>query len=310
MKILTAAQTRQADAFTITNEPISSTNLMERAARQLYFWFRENLTHKPEIWVFCGKGNNGGDGLALSQMLLLTGWKVKTFVVEHSEKSSGDFKVNFERLQKLKSEIVSIRSVNDLPQPSLDIILVDAILGSGLNSPLKGLVLAVVKKLNSFNNNVVSVDIPTGLFADDNSQNLLENVLSCNFTLTFQAPKYSFLFPETGLYVGDFEVLDIGLHPEFLENVESENYFLTEIEIDEIFKPKSKFSHKSSNGHAVLVGGSLGKMGAVGFAAKACLKSGAGLVTAQIPKIGLGILQSFAPEVMTSPTGKKYIEKI
>ncbi len=311
MKILTAAQTRQADAFTIANEPILSIDLMERAARELYFWFRKNLRNKPEIWIFCGKGNNGGDGLALSRMLLLTGWKVVTFVVEHSENASEDFKLNFERLKSLKSDIHFIRSVSDFLSPKQEIVVVDAVLGSGMNKPLRGLILELVVELNHLKNQVVSIDIPTGLFADNNSQNNLEHVLKCNCTLTFQAPKYSFLFPETGVCVGQFTVLDIGLHRNFLEEVKSKNHFLTAENIEEIFRPKTKFDHKGKNGHAVLVGGSLGKMGAIGFSAKACLKAGAGLVTVQAPKQWISVLQSFAPEVMAKAVeGENILEDI
>lgn len=311
MKILSAAQTRQADAFTIANEPILSIDLMERAARKLYFWFKENLRHKPEIWIFCGKGNNGGDGLALSRMLLLTGWKVETFIVEHSENVSDDFKVNLERLKSLKSKIRFISSVSDFPSPKNEIVVVDAMLGSGLNKPLRGLILDLVLNINALKNFKVGIDIPTGLFAETNSQNNLRNVLKCDFTLTFQAPKYSFLFPETGVYVGQFDVLDIGLHPKFLKKIKSENYFLTEKDIERIFKPKTKFDHKGTNGHAVLVGGSLGKIGAIGFSAKACLKAGAGLVTVQIPKSGISALQNFAPEIMSGfEKGENILEEI
>jgi len=311
MKILSAQQTREADAYTIANEPISSVDLMERAARQLYYWFKDNLRRKPEVWILCGKGNNGGDGLVLSRMLLLTGWNVKTIIVEHSPNASADFQVNFKRLESLTSNIHTIKTLNDFIAPNENVVLVDAMLGSGLNSPLKGLILDLVLKLNTLENEVIAIDIPTGLFADDNSQNNLSQVLICDFTLTFQAPKFSFLFPETGVFAGDFEVLDIGLHSDFLNEVESDKFFITENEILKFFKPKSKFDHKGTNGHAVLLGGSLGKMGAVAFAAKSCIKSGAGLVTAEVPKMGLTNLQTIAPEIMSSNTlGENVLEEI
>ena len=300
MKILSAAQTQKADANTIKHEPIAGIDLMERAARQLYNWFHENIPNTTEISVCCGKGNNGGDGLALSRMLLFAGWNVKTLIVNHSENSSEDFSINLGRLKNIKSHISEVSALSDLDEFDQNAILVDAILGSGLSKPLQGLIAEVSDHLNSLFNFVIAIDIPTGLFAEPTNENDYANVLQADLTLTFQAPFLSFMFPESGSLVGQFEVLDIGLSQEFIEDVECVYHFVTLPEIEWAFTPKEKFAYKGTNGHAVIVGGTKGKMGAVALSSKACLKSGAGLVTAGIPDEGISILQNTVPEIMAS----------
>ena len=171
MKVLSNQQVRDADAYTIKNEPVESINLMERASRQLYFWFRNYVDPDREINILCGKGNNGGDGLALSQMLLYTGWKVKTVIVDHSPNGSPDFETNLKRLRGMQSDISYWKKDEASPSFSDDALVVDAILGSGLNSPLRGFLKDVASVLNGLQNEVVAIDIPTGMFADDNAEN-------------------------------------------------------------------------------------------------------------------------------------------
>ena len=298
MKILSAEQTQKTDAYTIQHEPISGIDLMERASRQLYFWFHENVSRDLPIYIFCGKGNNGGDGVALSRMLLNAGWDVVTAIVQHSKNSSQDFTTNLQRLKKMSSKIVEVNRLDDIPALPDEAVVVDAILGSGLNQPLRGLIADVVAKLNDGYNAIISIDIPTGLFSNENSNNQLDKVLDANVTLTFQAPFLSFMFPETGRLVGQFEVVDIGLNAEFMEQLESPFFYLTEKAIRHRFKQKQKFTHKGINGHVVYGGGSLGKMGAIVLASKAGLRAGAGLVSAVIPEESMAILQQSAPEAM------------
>ena len=305
MKVLSTPQIRACDAHTIAHEPIPSVDLMERASRQLYYWFKEHVDRSLPVHVFCGKGNNGGDGLALSRMLLLTGWKVRTYIVEHSEKSSEDFDINLKRLQDLKSSIFQVNS-----DSTIDLehgVLVDAILGSGLNAPLKGMLKEVVDELNTIQLPKISVDIPTGLYADALDAKELGAVFEADATLCFQCPKLSFLVPETGQFAGDFYVLDIGLNQSFVDDQETQNFYTDKIQL----KPKTKFDHKGSNGHALLVTGSKGKIGAGLLSASAALRAGAGLVTAYIPACGVVSFQSALAEVMVlADQGESRIENI
>ena len=300
MKILSAAQTQKANSFSIQEEPISSLDLMERAARKLYDWFHENVSRDLPIYIFCGTGNNGGDGLALSRMLLYAGWDVVTVIIRHRENSSGDFAVNLERLKQMSSKIIEVHKLDDMPDLPYEAVVVDALLGSGLSRPLKGLIAEVVVSLNEGFNAIISIDIPTGLFSNDNSQNQLDKVVDANVTLTFQAPFLSFMSPETGRLVGQFEVLDIGLSQEFIHTQECDYHFVTLPEIEWTFIAKEKFAYKGTNGHIVIVGGSKGKMGAIALSSLASLKSGAGLVTAAVPADGISIVQQTVPEIMAS----------
>ena len=299
MKILSAQQIRAADAHTIAHEPIASIDLMERAARACYNWFHQNIKREKRIAVFCGKGNNGGDGLALSRMLKAAGYSVSVYVVDHSSNESPDFIINYTRLADWNIEANHTSSSSALDTIKAD-VWVDALLGSGLNAPLSGLLAEIVSVLNQKSGMRIAIDIPTGLFADDNSGNNAEFIFKADVTLTFQVPKFSFLFPEFGPFVGNFQVLDIGLSAEFLTNAETENYFLTEDFIQSLFPSRNKFEHKGSYGHAYLIAGSNGKIGAAVLASRAALRSGAGLVTACVPKCGIDILQTTNPEIMVS----------
>jgi NAD(P)H-hydrate epimerase len=300
MKILSASQIRAADAHTIANQPISSIDLMERAARACYSWFHQNISRKKTIALVCGKGNNGGDGLALARMLKAAGYQVNVFVVNHTPRISDDFATNYKRLETRNIAPINVTSANQLALADAD-IWVDALLGSGLNAPLTGLLAEVVSVLNSKPTQRISIDIPTGLFADDNGANNTKTIFKADVTLTFQCPKFSFMFPEFGRFAGHFVVLDIGLSPDFLREVDSPNHFVTEEVVKSMLPARQKFMHKGSFGHAYVVAGSIGKMGAAVLASKAALHSGAGLVTVCVPQCGVQILQTANPEIMVLP---------
>ncbi len=147
---------------------------------------------------------------------------------------------------------------------------------------------------------IIAIDIPSGLMGEDNSENNLENIVKADYTLTFQFPKISFLFAENEPYVGEFEVLPIGLHPEGIAKTPSNFHLLEADDIQKLIPKRSRFSHKGTFGHALLIAGSYGKMGAAVLSSKACLRSGVGLLTTHIPRLGYTILQTAVPEAMTS----------
>lgn len=310
MKIFSVSQIRKADEYTIVNEPILSLDLMERAARACYYWFHTNISRQKSIAIYCGKGNNGGDGLALARMLKRAGYNVLVFIVEHSSNASEDFQENFNRLKKSTISVTHLSKIEDLELEQCDII-VDAILGSGLKSPLNGFLKEVVLALNAASSSKISIDIPTGLFADYNKENNLSGIFKADFTLTFQFPKRSFLFPEFGNFVGDFNLLDIGLHPDFIRQTATNNFYIDNDFVQPLLKKRSKFNHKGTFGHAFIIAGSEGKIGAAILASRAALKSGAGLVTAYLPKIGLLPMQVANPEIMLiQDQGNLFLENI
>ncbi|MFW6259758.1 MAG: NAD(P)H-hydrate dehydratase, partial [Tangfeifania sp.] len=179
-------------------------------------------------------------------------------------------------------------------------VIIDGLFGSGLTRPLEGLPAEIVQKINKLQNTVIAIDIPSGLMGEDNSENTFETVLKADFTLTFQFPKISFLFAEHEQFTGKWEVLPIGLHPVGIEKTPSELVFVEKAEVQKMIPSRSKFSHKGTFGHALLIAGSFGKMGATVLASKGCLRAGTGLLTAHVPRLGYSIIQTAVPEAMVS----------
>ncbi|MEI6853600.1 MAG: NAD(P)H-hydrate epimerase, partial [Bacteroidota bacterium] len=301
MKIPAVGQIKEADAYTIKHEPIASIDLMERAASKCFQWLVLNYGRDVTYKIFCGTGNNGGDGLAIARMMAEKNIAVETYVVRFSEKCSEDFNVNYEKLAKFKKvKLADINSATDFPAIEEKDIIIDAIFGSGLSKPLmEGIAADVIKEINKSKAKVIAIDIPSGLFVDDNSGNTGE-IVHARQTLTFQFPKLSFLFAGNEPYVGKWQVLPIGLHKDFISGVKVNNYFVEAEDCHTILKPRSNFAHKGTYGHALMVCGSYGKMGAAVLSARSCIRSGAGLVTAHLPECGYTIMQTAAPEIMCS----------
>ena len=298
MKIFSAAQVRAWDAFTIENEPITSTELMNRAARIFTEWFVGLYQHvsRPVV-VFAGTGNNGGDGLAIARYLHQLFYEAKVLVCAFDDKRSADFEAQIEQLPA--HDGVSVQWLSDpdqLPEIPPRAIVIDGLFGSGLNRPLSGKWAALVNYINGLPNEVVAVDIPSGMFSDQSSA--AYPVVEAERTFSFEAPKRAFFYPENAHRVREWAYGSIGLHPEF-EVLENTDYqYVTLQVVKKLWKPRKKFGHKGTYGHALLITGSFGKMGAAVLAAKACLRSGTGLLTVLIPGCGYEIMQISVPEAM------------
>ncbi|MFC2125469.1 NAD(P)H-hydrate dehydratase [Bacteroidota bacterium] len=306
MKILTASQTREADAYTIKNEPISSIDLMERASTAFVKIFLKKINKKNRVKIFCGTGNNGGDGLAISRLLMENGYNTGTYVIKSGSNNTDDFKINYNRLTQI-SPIEEITSPESIPQISSDDVLIDGIFGSGLTRPVSGLYGHVIDTINQSNARIISIDIASGLYAD--TPYVEGSVIKPWLTITFQMPKLAFFIPENEPFTGDWIVTDIGLHKEFINSCETPYNLVDNNMIREIPNQRRKFAHKGDFGRVALIAGSYGKMGAAILASRACLKTGAGLLTAHIPKVGYEIMQSSVPEAMTTiDSGFEYLE--
>ncbi len=301
MKILNTEQIRETDKYTIENEPISSIDLMERASKAFFEQVKKRIKKNDQVKVFCGMGNNGGDGLAIARMLILSGFKVNVYKIVHSKKSSADFAINEDRLKKIKEvKFIEVSKKEELPEIDNDDIIIDAIFGSGLSRPLEEFPAEVVKHINESVARIISVDLPSGLFGEDNTDNIHENIIQADFTYTFQLPKLAFMLPENNQYTGLWQVLDIGLDQDFINRQNTPWHFLTRDDLLPFFKKRKKFDHKGVFGHTLLIAGSYGKSGAALLAAKAALKSGTGLVTTHIPSNNYIIQQLGLPEGMVS----------
>lgn len=298
MKIFSASQVYEADKSTIQKQQISSDELMERAATKVFEWIHSRLRGtQVHIKLFCGIGNNGGDGLVLARLLKEHDYTISVYVVNYSEKRSKDFLLNLERLKNAKLWPDFLNKESGLPEISPNDILVDAIFGIGLNRAPDTWVRKLIQHINTSQAFVLAVDVPSGLPMDsapwDESA-----VVQASYVLSFQSPKLVFFLPETGVFVNQWEVLDIGLDPEYLESTNTDFELIGRPEVLPLYRPRLKFSHKGHYGHAVVIGGSHGKIGAVQLASNACLRVGAGLVTAFVPSCGYDVLQTTVPEVM------------
>ncbi len=298
MQVLSAAQIREWDAFTIANEPIASIDLMERAAEACVEWIEKKDWLHYDYTIYCGKGNNGGDGLAIARMLSQRGCNVVVQIPEFGHKGTDDFQTNLVRLHEYDVKIVFIQgeTFHHVPQ---DNIIIDALFGSGLNRPLDGILAGLVTFINNCHNTIISIDMPSGLFADKSSKG--NAVIKADYTLSFQAYKTAFLMAENGDFTGRTILLDIGLHKNFLVEKGMNCFRVIDINLIRTFYKKRKdFSHKGNFGHALLLSGSYGKAGAAVMAAKACLRSGVGLLTVHLPQNAVSIMQMAAPEAMVS----------
>ena len=308
MKILSAKQVYKADQATMKGLSISSSELMEKAGLACFNWIYEFYQDtKYPVSVFCGMGNNGGDGLVISRLLAEKGIDVKTYLVDFSKKRTDDFLINLERLEKLETPIYEINDEENFPQISNKHIIVDAIFGIGLKRSIEGFTKDLIQQLNQSKASIIAIDIPSGLFADQHT-NDQDAIVKADHVLTFQVPKLALLLPENKNFIKEWQTIDIELDEAFLKKVDVEYEFVQANDIKSIFKKREKFSHKGSHGHSLIIGGSFGKIGAVILASRAALKSGSGLVSSYIPKCGYTSIQASIPEVMVEVDDEKIVQ--
>ncbi|QES87537.1 NAD(P)H-hydrate dehydratase [Rhizosphaericola mali] len=297
MKLLNASQIHQWDQITIQNQQLTSLELMERAAKKCVDWIVENLDKKSTIYIFCGRGNNGGDGLAIAKLLLSLDFNIQVNILA-GEKSSADFEANLKALKSTSLEINELHSANDFPKLEANCYVVDALFGSGINKPLNGLPLELANYLNNFSpKKVIAIDVPSGMFLDHSSYG--NTIIQADEILTFQTYKQCFFIAENAQYLGNIHVLDIGLDAEFPYTQES-NFEITDANFAKnIYQPRNPFGHKGTFGHALLIAGSQGKYGAALMAAHACLRTGVGLLTCNFPEEIAMPLAITLPEAMS-----------
>ncbi|WP_397362661.1 NAD(P)H-hydrate dehydratase [Olleya sp. R77988] len=299
MKIFSKEQIYEGDALTSKKQGITSTDLMERAGTQIFNWLHMRMQGaQVPIHVFCGIGNNGGDGLVVARHLITHGYNVKTYIVNCSKTRSKDFLINYDRIKSTSKDWpILLSDASEFPAIEERDIIVDAIFGIGLNRPIVDWVKQLFNHFRATKAFVLSIDLPSGLNPDAIPTDK-ECVVNAGYTLSFQTPKLVFFLPETAQYTHQWEVLDIGIDPEYLYTTPTETELIGKNEVLPIYKPRQKFSHKGDFGHALVIGGSYGKIGAVTLASQAVLSIGAGKVTAYTPKCGYIPLQSSFPEAM------------
>lgn len=298
MKILDVAAIRYLDEYTIQNEPVSSLELMERAAQVFVNCLYPSLKYNDPLVIFCGPGNNGGDGLAAARILADRSFRVQVIICEIGTAVSADFRNNLERLRaQRRVEIIRLKEADDLPIIVDQAVIIDALFGSGLNREISGYWAALIQYLNRQGSRRVSIDIPSGMFADCHTRSV--SILA-DRTITFEVPKLGFFLPENAHRLGVWSVESIGLHSQGLASLETDFHWCTMDMIQDRIRKRNKFDHKGTFGHALLVAGQEGKIGAALLAGMGCLRAGAGLLTVHTPRCGYPVLQTSLPEAMVS----------
>jgi hydroxyethylthiazole kinase-like uncharacterized protein yjeF len=297
MKLLNTQQIREADAFTIAQEGISSLELMERAAGRCTAWMLNHLGYARKFVVVCGPGNNGGDGLAIARQLHERGLEVEVLLLG-VEKYSADNRINQQAIESKRIQIGALDIAHIEAMSQEDCVWVDALFGTGARKIAEPNLCRIVDALNVVRGLRVSIDLPSGMQSDSIPEPK-SHVVKANITLCFHKPRLSFFFEESALFLGHWEVLDIGLREP--ETITTDCYFTTLSDAKSLFRKRPTFSHKGTFGHALIAGGCLGKGGAVILAAKAALRSGVGKATAFVPHCMVAPMQSALPEAMCLP---------
>jgi hydroxyethylthiazole kinase-like uncharacterized protein yjeF len=300
MKIFEASKVREIDTYTIEHEPVTSIDLMERASAKLSEWYVRHYHTDKKVIIFAGPGNNGGDALALARLLAERQFRVECYLLVFG-KQSEDCSINRQKLED--QGLVNFREINEkdeLPVIQKKDVVVDGIFGSGLTRKVSGFPEKVIKHINSNADTVIAIDIPSGLMGEDNQGNDHETIINATSTLTFQFPFLSFFFSDNHAHVGAWKVHDIKLHPDIISNTESSYQTIEKAQIRAILPHRDRFAHKGTFGHALMISGCYGMMGAALLAGESCLRSGAGLVTLHVPRFGYNIIQSGFPEAIVS----------
>lgn len=312
MKILPVSKIREADAYTIEHEPIQDIDLMERAARKCFEWLYQNIPAPHPVKVIAGSGNNGGDGLAIARMLMDHDYDVEVLLVGDQKKLSPSCKINYHRFIRKTGGESRLTLLSETAEPEENfvllpswekirgqVVIIDALFGSGLTHTVTGVHAQLIEFVNNLDKLIVSIDVPSGLFIDTTVKGVdTPVIIRADYTLTFAPPKLGFFFPENNPFIGEWVLLDIGLSQEFLSRVEVKNFMVTAASVKPLLRKRNKFDHKGTFGHTLLICGGRGKMGAAILAARACLRSGSGLVTVRVPRSAVDILQTAVPEAM------------
>lgn len=309
MKIFSVKQIKNWDLYTIHHEPITSTELMERAAGACFDWIVENFDDEYHFKIFCGKGNNGGDGLAIARLLKTIKYKVSVFIPFSDAAGSEDFEENLKKLKKTSVKITILKDEQSFPEVSKEDVIIDALFGTGLNKPAAGIYGSLINFINSTGAKIISIDVPSGLYIDKSStsERDVQLIIKADYTLTFQNQKLAFLLSENEPFIGQVNLLDIGLSEEYEEKEESQLEYIDEEIISKIYRPRKNFSNKGNYGYASLLCGSYGMMGAAVLSSTACLRSGVGKLMCVTCEAGYQVIQTSVPEAMCKVSGEKHI---
>ncbi len=313
LSIYTTAQIRQLDADTIQLEGISSSELMERATLGLFERIKTLIVPNKSILVLAGPGNNGGDALVLSRLMLEAGFRLRCLLLNGNKTLSNDCALNAEKLGTMfPLSFVLNATPEDLEKEAPADYLIDGLFGSGLNKALEGDFARVVHWLNMQKAVRISIDLPSGLYGEDNRTNKPENIVRADLVLGIQFPRLAFLLPENEDYTGKWELTPLSFHPEALARQATSYSLVEQNDIRVVLRNRKKFSHKGHYGHGLLIAGSNGMSGAAILAGRAALRAGLGLLSIRVPSALYSCIQSAVPEAMVSmdPLSEHFISSV
>lgn len=299
-KIFTGEYIKALDKYTIEHDKVPSLDLIDRAASAFTERFNRLYDAKTSpVKVFAGAGNNGADALAIAYNLFKLQFDIEVFLFNPDNSLSSECAVKRDILATLP-DLPFVEVTNSFTPPKITprSVLIDGLFGCGLNRQLEGGYANLVAFINESKCDIVAIDLPSGLFADSNRPRNNEAVVRATRTFTFEFPKKAFFFEENHPFVGKVETLSIGLSRDGKRELPADFYEMTDLDVDELLRPRPLFAHKGTFGHALLIAGSRGKIGAAVLAAKGALRSGVGKLTLQIPALGETVLQTAVPEAM------------
>lgn len=302
MKIFSAAQIKDIDRITIEQQHITSYDLMERAAKAIAGYIKNTFGKDTPVIVFAGPGNNGGDALATARLLSDSGYQVTTYLFNPKGSLSPDCAANRDLLVKSKNAERFTEVTLNFDPPRLDrgTLVIDGLFGAGLDRPLEGGFAAVVKYINASEATVVSIDLPSGLMADDNTNTPTGIIIHADTTLTLQQKKLCMMLADCQPMLGRVVVLDIQLSAEAIAQTPSTITTTVSDAVQKLIPTRPAFAHKGTMGNALIAAGSYGMAGAAVLAAQACLRTGVGKVTVATPTCNRNILQIAVPEAVLS----------
>jgi len=301
MKVLNQEQIRWVDEQTLLYQNLSPMELMYGAVHQLYKHIKLLPVFDPlkPVYIFAGSGNNGGDGIGLARLMGEEGMSVSLFHCDSKTPSDENQSMRQQIPHRKHVTVHQIQTKEDFPRIDPSGLIIDAIFGHGINRPADGVWLELIRYINTLPNKVISIDIPSGLNPDREMENA--TMVHADYTLTVGHPKLTFFFPDLEKVIGKWKIVDIQHSKKAIALCETNNYYIDkELILSQIHVRRRKFSHKGTFGHALLINGSYGKMGAAILAARSCLRSGVGLLTCHIPRVGYAIMQNAVPESMLS----------
>jgi hydroxyethylthiazole kinase-like uncharacterized protein yjeF len=300
MKIFDTLIIREADKTTIERQGITSLGLMERAATEAFLRIIKRFPDKSTVFrIFCGQGNNGGDGLVIARLLHNEGYAIQVEIVEEAGKPTVDFLASLEKLKACEGYPFSGGGKEVT-------VYIDALFGIGLSRELSDGIKQVIEVINTSEAFVIAIDVPSGMFMNRKT----EVAVQSDLVLTFQFPKLVFYLAGNNRFINEVEIVSIGLDAAFLDATLTNNYFTDAATINKLYKSVGRYAHKGTQGHALIIGGSYGKTGAALLSARAALKSGCGLVTAYVPKCSYSVVQTAFPEAMVLTDGEEHTTAI